>query len=157
MPCPVNPALFLLHFKASLKENHPKNWTPGSHRIQRGLGWKGPKDHLIPAAWTGTLSPRPGCSKPCPTWPWRISDPLWDHCSQLANGPQFLLDLAGQRILAKGSVRRTLCLSAEGTTGELWGLRNENQALCSFTGTFCGGFCLACSVLHVAILHRENC
>jgi len=32
------------------------------------------KDHLVPSPlpWTGTPFTRPGCSKPCPTWPWTL-------------------------------------------------------------------------------------
>jgi len=31
-------------------------------------------DHLVPTPvpWAGTLSTRPGCSRPCPAWPWTL-------------------------------------------------------------------------------------
>jgi len=31
-------------------------------------------DHLVPTPlpWAGTPSTRPGCSKPCPAWPWTL-------------------------------------------------------------------------------------
>ena len=45
-------------------------------------------DHLVstPLPWAGTLSPRPRCSKPCPTWPWTLPGRvqpqlLWATCA----------------------------------------------------------------------------
>jgi len=49
--------------------------------------WVG-RDYLVPAPlpWAGTPSTRPGCSKPCPTWPWTLpwrgqSQLLWATCA----------------------------------------------------------------------------
>jgi len=45
-------------------------------------------DHIIPTPlpWTGTRSTRPGCSEPCPAWPWTLPDVghpqlLWAACA----------------------------------------------------------------------------
>jgi len=45
-------------------------------------------DCLVPTAlpWAGTLSTRPGCSKPHPTWPWTLPGKghpqfVWATCS----------------------------------------------------------------------------
>ena len=63
-----------------------------NHRILEWY-WVGRnlKDHLVPTpvSWTGTPSTKPGCSKPCPTWPWALPgrgqpQPLWATCSSIS-------------------------------------------------------------------------
>ena len=45
------------------------------------MGWVGRDliDHLVPNTllWAGASSTRPGCSKPCPAWPWTLPGASW--------------------------------------------------------------------------------
>ena len=60
--------------------------VPVQGHEKNGLGWKGPLKVLL---WAGISFARPGCSEPCPTWPWMfpgmgyLPSP-WETCSSVS-------------------------------------------------------------------------